>query len=503
MTAISVHHTDTNEDRAWDGPAEEAKLDTPITKSIGQGMYAWYDPKGTDDDGDGWPDVKSAYKFPHHFVENGKPGAASIKGVNNALARVSQADIPDAERPATEKHLNEHRADAGLEDWAAAPVRSRQPIRIVQGSAEPFTPFWRVRAATSQEPAQIDFFGEISEFSWFGDEITPQLFKADLAKLQGQPLTIRLHSGGGDVFAAAAIRAMLIDYPGRITVKVLGLAASAAVAIALVGDEVQIYDTAYMMIHNPGYLMLVGYITADLMRKWSAELDLFREGLINAYEARTGMKRDALGKMMDEETWMTAQQAVEMGFADKVITGETAPAGVSASALTGFQHVPAAVIQSVVSGQAPGPTHVSAAMRAHRDQLEAVKKKHEGVETMSSYLRKLLSERTELLGQAQAIVDQAEAEGRDLTEDEHGQLVDLVGEGETNGKVGDLDDRIEKNLAEREALRTKAEKKFALPGETPVKPEGEVKKVLKRAEYDKLPPAEQRAFITAGGKIED
>ncbi len=186
MTAIQVHHTDTNDTRAWDGPGEEAKLDTPITKSAGQGMYAWYDPEATDDNGDGFPDVKSGYKFPHHFVTDGKPGEASIKGVNAAKQRLNSADIPDSERPAVEKHLNAHRKDAGLEDEADDVVNVRQPIRIVEGTAKPFEPFWRMRLAAEGQPAEIDFFGYISEYSWFGDEITPQRFKEDLARAQAR-----------------------------------------------------------------------------------------------------------------------------------------------------------------------------------------------------------------------------------------------------------------------------------------------------------------------------
>ncbi len=120
---------------------------------------------------------------------------------------------------------------------------------------------------------------------------------------------------------------------------------------------------------------------------------------------------------------------------------------------------------------------------------------------MSEHLRDLLAERARLVAEAQAILDKAEAEGRDTTEEEHAAYVELVGEGETTGKVGELDARIEKNIAEREQLRQAAEKKFKLPGEKVEKPEA-TPKSMKRAEYDKLSPGEQRAFLQTG-KVED
>ncbi len=507
MTAIAVHHTETNEDRAWDGPAEEAKLDTPITKSVGQGMYAWYDPEGTDDDGDGWPDVKSAYKFPHHFVTDGKPGEASIKGVNAAKQRLSSADIPDLERADVEKHLDAHREDAGLSDVARIAPHTRQPIRVIEGKAKPYERFWVARPANqSGDPAEIDFFGYISEYSWMGDEITPQMFKDDLARVgQGGPITIRIHSGGGDMFAAAAIRAMLVDYPGQITVKIMGLAASAAVAIALAGDEIQIFDTAYMMIHHPGYQLIIGWITADWMRREAENLDLFSEGLINAYAARTGLDRAKLTQMMDAETWMTAQQAADLGFADKVIIGGPPPASLAASTLQGFAHVPAALIQAINSGQAPAdkqpPAH-SAQMQVHRAQLEAAQNKHQGGIIMSSYLRTLLSQREEMLAQAQAIIDKAEAETRELNADEQAAFDAIMGAGDTTGELAALDAEIEKAMRDREKLRAAAGKKFVVAGKIE-KPEEGKAKVMKRVEFEKLTPAAQAEFIKADGKIED
>ncbi len=263
-----------------------------------------------------------------------------------------------------------------------------------------------------------------------------------------------------------------MDYPGLKTVKILGLAASAAVAIALVGDEIQIFDTAYMMIHNPGYQLLIGWMTADVLRKYSEELGTFREGMINAYAGRSGQEREAIAEMMDAETWMTAQQAVELGFADRIVTGEKPPAQISASVLQGFTHVPATLINSVNSGQAPGVVQSSPQMQAHRTRLEAAKNKQQGETTMSAVLRKMLADRAELVAQAQQIIDKAEAEVRELTPEEGTVYVDLLGDGETHGQIGELDTKIAAEMDRRARLRGAADKKFKLPGTEAIKPEG-------------------------------
>lgn len=109
---IAVHHTPTV-DVPWDKNAQVAKLHTPVTGPVARGMFAWYDQHADDGDGDGWPDAKSAYKFPHHEVgADGQPGAANLAGVRNALSRIPQAIIPDGDRPGVERHLRSHLADS-------------------------------------------------------------------------------------------------------------------------------------------------------------------------------------------------------------------------------------------------------------------------------------------------------------------------------------------------------------------------------------------------------
>ena len=157
--------------------------------------------------------------------------------------------------------------------------------------------------------------GEISDETWYGDEVTPQLFKDELNSDSGD-ITVWINSPGGDVFAAAQIYNMLRDYKGHVTVKIDGLAASAASVIAVAGDTVLVSPVAMMMIHNPATVAMGN--TKD-MEAAIAMLNEVKESILNAYVDKTGLSRNKLAKMMDEETWFNAKKAVELGFADKVL----------------------------------------------------------------------------------------------------------------------------------------------------------------------------------------
>lgn len=161
--------------------------------------------------------------------------------------------------------------------------------------------------------------GEISDETWYGDEVTPKLFKDELNSGEGD-ITVWINSPGGDVFAAAQIYNMLRDYKGTVTVKIDGLAASAASVIAVAGDTVLMSPVAMMMIHNPATLAIGN---AKEMEKAIGMLNEVKESILNAYEDKTGLKRSRLSKMMDDETWFNAKKAVELGFADRILfTGE-------------------------------------------------------------------------------------------------------------------------------------------------------------------------------------
>ena len=157
--------------------------------------------------------------------------------------------------------------------------------------------------------------GEISDETWYGDEVTPKLFKDELNSGEGD-ITVWINSPGGDVFAAAQIYNMLRDYKGSVTVKIDGLAASAASVIAVAGDTVLMSPVAMMMIHNPATLAIGN---AKEMERAIEMLNEVKESILNAYEDKTGLKRSKLSKMMDDETWFNAKKAVELGFADKIL----------------------------------------------------------------------------------------------------------------------------------------------------------------------------------------
>lgn len=157
--------------------------------------------------------------------------------------------------------------------------------------------------------------GTIADESWYDDDVTPQLFKNDLYAESGD-VTVWLNSPGGDCVAAAQIYNMLKEYPGNITIKIDGIAASAASLIAMAGDNVLMSPVSMMMIHNP-LTMAVG--NADDMQKAAAMLNEVKDSIINAYELKTRLSRAKLSHLMDDETWMNAVKAVELGFADGIL----------------------------------------------------------------------------------------------------------------------------------------------------------------------------------------
>lgn len=157
--------------------------------------------------------------------------------------------------------------------------------------------------------------GTIAEESWFDDEVSPKIFKDELNGGNGD-ITVWINSPGGDCVAAAQIYNMLRDYKGNVTVKVDGIAASAASVIAMAGDKVLMSPVSMLMIHNP---MTVAYGSSDEMQKAIEMLSSVKDSIVNAYEIKTGLSRAKLSHLMDAETWMDANKAVELGFADDIL----------------------------------------------------------------------------------------------------------------------------------------------------------------------------------------
>ena len=181
--------------------------------------------------------------------------------------------------------------------------------------------FWNWVRNEDTGAAELIFNGPISEDTWFGDEITPAMFRNELAKISGD-LTVWLNSPGGDVFSASQIYTMLRNHKGKVTVKIDGIAASAASVVAMAGDETWISPTGYLMVHNP--MTCAAGNKAD-MEKAIALLDEIKEGIINAYEEKTHLSRSKIAKMMDEETWLNAKKAQSLGLVDGILFASGQP----------------------------------------------------------------------------------------------------------------------------------------------------------------------------------
>lgn len=180
---------------------------------------------------------------------------------------------------------------------------------------------WKIMQNNKDEPNEAVLYlnGTIAEESWFDDDVTPKIFKEELENHQGD-ITVWINSPGGDCIAAAQIYNLLIEHKGNVTVKIDGIAASAASVIAMAGTMVKMSPVAMLMIHNP---MTIAYGNTSEMEKAIEMLQEVKESIINAYELKTGLSRNKLSKLMDNETWMDARKAVELGFADEMMERNT------------------------------------------------------------------------------------------------------------------------------------------------------------------------------------
>lgn len=183
--------------------------------------------------------------------------------------------------------------------------------------------FWQVKNEVNGN-SEILLYGPVAgESSWWGDEVTPRSFAEDLESLGGRDVTVRINSGGGDVFAAHAIHNQLVAYKGRVTVVIDGLAASAATIIAVAGDRIIMPSNALFMIHNPA-IGLSDYYGADELLKAAEALNTIKGSIVAAYRKRCKASAEELAAMMDAETWMGAAECLEKGFVDE-IQGSVSP----------------------------------------------------------------------------------------------------------------------------------------------------------------------------------
>lgn len=179
--------------------------------------------------------------------------------------------------------------------------------------------FWNFIQNEDTSETELLFNGPISEDTWWGDEVTPALFRDELAKVSGN-LTVWLNSPGGDVFAASQIYSMLKNHKGKVTVKIDGIAASAASVVAMAGDETLISPTGMLMIHDP---MTLAYGNKADMEQTITMLEEVKESILNAYVQKSHQSRETLSQLMSEETWMNAEKALELGLVDGILFADS------------------------------------------------------------------------------------------------------------------------------------------------------------------------------------
>lgn len=179
--------------------------------------------------------------------------------------------------------------------------------------------------AADDEPGTISILDVIGQDFWTGEGVTAKRIAGALRAIGAdKPVTVSINSPGGDMFEGIAIYNMLREHKGVVTVKVLGLAASAASVIAMAGDTVEIGKAAFLMIHNASIGI---YGNRHELRDAADWMEPFDAAMAGVYAARTGMDADALQSMLDKETWIGGDSAVEQGFADALLASDQVKEG--------------------------------------------------------------------------------------------------------------------------------------------------------------------------------
>ncbi len=183
-----------------------------------------------------------------------------------------------------------------------------------------------IRAAAEQgaDERTIGIYDVIGEDWWTGGGFTSKRMAGALRSLGKGPVTVAINSPGGDMFEGIAMYSMLREHPGEVTIKVMGLAASAASIIAMGGDTVQIARPGFLMIHNC-WLLVAG--NRHELRDVADQIEPFDAAMADVYAARTGDPVEQMAKLMDRESWIGGSAAVEQGFADALLDSEAVKKG--------------------------------------------------------------------------------------------------------------------------------------------------------------------------------
>lgn len=198
----------------------------------------------------------------------------------------------------------------------AAKVATRPGLRseIAVGALSKWNP--DVRAASDEDGSTISILEQIGE-DWYGEGVTAKRISAALRQIGKNDVVVTINSPGGDYFEGLAIYNLLRDHPAKVTVKIAGIAASAASVIAMAGDEVQIARAGFLMIHNT-WVIAAG--DKNGLRDVADWLEPFDETAVDIYAARSGLDPKEIGRMLDRETWIGGSDAVEQGFADSLLS---------------------------------------------------------------------------------------------------------------------------------------------------------------------------------------
>lgn len=197
----------------------------------------------------------------------------------------------------------------------SASVRSE----ILPRAFERWNPGLRAAVAEDEQDRSISVYDAIGYDYWTGEGVTARRVASALRTLGAGPVTVNVNSPGGDMFEGLAIYNLLREHKGDVTVKVLGIAASAASIIAMAGDTVQIARAAFFMVHN-SWVIAAG--NRNDLRETADWLEPFDAAMADIYVARTGANTKAIAKLMDAESWIGGSAAVEQGFADELLPSD-------------------------------------------------------------------------------------------------------------------------------------------------------------------------------------
>ncbi len=201
-----------------------------------------------------------------------------------------------------------------------APVNARPGVRteVSDVVARRWNPDIHATTIQANGENSISVLEPIGE-DWFGGGVTAKRIAAALRAIGDKDVVVNINSPGGDFFEGLAIYNLLREHPGKVTVKVLGMAASAASIIAMAGDEVLVAQAAFLMIHNT-WVLAAG--DRHALREVADWLEPFDAAAIDIYHARTGIKSADLANMLDKETWINGTAAVDQGFADDLLSSD-------------------------------------------------------------------------------------------------------------------------------------------------------------------------------------